>query len=124
MHGPGRRKIEEGLRGGRQDCLPVLRSKNSISFYISASFHLQDISPIFSMVLLIIIQLIRCSLTHARKLRGVAWGRAQTGSTVGKDVLLFRHTETPRFLLPVYLIRNPRAEIVYHEALSALRREE
>ena len=124
MHGPGRRTTEEGLRGGRQDCLPVLKSKDSISFYISVSFHLQDISPIFSMVFLIIIQLIRCSLTHAQKLRGVAWGRAQTGSPAGKDVLLFRHTETPQLPLPAYLIRNPRAEIVYHEALSALRREE
>lgn len=75
------------------------------------------------MVFLIIIQLIKCSLTHAQKLRGTAWGRVQTSSPAGKDVLLFRHTETPQLLLPAYLIRNPRAEIVFHKPLSALRRE-
>lgn len=39
-----------------------------IASHVSTSFPLQDVSPIFSTVFQIILQLIRYSLTHAQKL--------------------------------------------------------
>lgn len=69
--------------------------KISFSFYISTFFHWQDASPIFSMAFLIIIQLIRHSLTHGQNLCGIVWGRVQTlllMSPSSLQVLLWRRT--------------------------------
>lgn len=67
----------KGSKYCEQDCLSFLKTEDLISFYIMTAFNLQDVTPIFSMVFLIIIQLIRCFLTHAQKLSLIVWGKTQ-----------------------------------------------
>lgn len=64
--GRGGSQEKKGPSASGQDCLSVWNAEDFIAFYISTFFFLQDVSPIFSMVFLIIIQLIRSSLTHTQ----------------------------------------------------------
>lgn len=78
VHGLRRRKEKERVKVlvGKTASL-LEKAKISFSFTFQLPL-ICTVSPIFSMVLLIIIQLIRCLLTHAQKLHSIMWGRAQT----------------------------------------------